>query len=116
MHELSLVRSIFSTLEQELTTEALQKVMQVDLKIGLLANVEPILLQNAFSAFQQENRKYEQVKLNTQLIGVMIYCNDCDQESPVSNYIFRCAQCGKPSRDIRSGEELLIHQIHYLPT
>lgn len=113
MHELSLVKSIFSTLEAELAIEELAKVAEVELKIGLLANVEPILLQNAFTAFQEANQQYQQVALSTIVVPVVIFCSACQQESEVVNYVFKCAHCGQPSRDIRTGEELLIHRIHF---
>ncbi len=116
MHELSLVNSIFSTLEAELAIEEMARVSAVELKIGLLANVEPILLQNAFTAFQEANQQYQQVHLSTQVVPIVIFCATCNQESEVANYIFKCSQCGQPSRDIRTGEELLIHKIHFEST
>ncbi|MEL6133885.1 MAG: hydrogenase maturation nickel metallochaperone HypA, partial [Bacteroidota bacterium] len=83
MHELSLVQSIFSSLEAELSPEELQKLSGVELKIGLLANVEPTLLQNAFLAYQESHPEYAQVQLNTELVPIQIHCRSCDAPSPV---------------------------------
>jgi hydrogenase nickel incorporation protein HypA/HybF len=113
MHELSLVQSIFSSLEEELSKDELDKLKAVELKIGLLANVEPILLQNAFKAFCETKPEYGRVELLTQSIPIKVHCPDCDEDSLVENYVFKCAQCGKPSNKVVSGEELLIHQIHF---
>ena len=82
------------------------------MKIGELANVEPVLLQNAFSAYKMTHEIYEKVALTTHRVPVAIYCNTCKSESPVKNYVFRCDTCGAPSSEIVSGEELLIHKIH----
>jgi hydrogenase nickel incorporation protein HypA/HybF len=112
MHELSLVRNIFASLEDSLTLEEIARLEQVDMQIGLLANVEPVLLQNAFKAFLMSNPQYEQSRLNIDLIRIRIHCNACGTETQVENYSFKCDACGMPSRDIRSGEELLVHKIH----
>lgn len=113
MHELSLVKSIFSTLEETLEENEMEHVSLVELNIGLLANVEPILLQNAFTAFQESNPQYDHISLQSNMIEIKIMCSSCQQESIVENYIFRCKACDTPSNQIVSGEELLIHRIHY---
>ena len=114
MHELSLVQSIFSTLESELSQEELAKLEVVELNIGLLSNVEPVLLNNAFKAYQDTRNAYLGVELKTNLIPITINCPICKKESEVKNYVFMCAHCGSPSNQIITGEELLIHRIHYL--
>lgn len=113
MHEFSLVQQIFSSLEDELSPEEMAQLQGVNLRIGKLANVEPVLLQNAFSAFQQMHPQYAEVDLQTELVEILIRCAHCGQESGVQNYVFKCAHCGQPSREIISGEELLIHQIRF---
>lgn len=113
MHELSLVQSIFSSLEAELAEAELRRMCAVDLKIGRLANVEPTLLQNAFKAYQAMNPTYDAVELNIQLIEIEVRCPQCGSISPVEQYRFICGQCETPTRDIIAGEELLIHRIHY---
>ncbi|MCI4669518.1 MAG: hydrogenase maturation nickel metallochaperone HypA [Bacteroidia bacterium] len=113
MHELSLVQSIFASLREELSKEELAKLTRVDMKIGVLANVEPTLLQNAFLAYQESNPEYKQVALSTERVQIKIHCSSCKKKSAVTNYIFRCQHCGQPSNDIKEGEELLIHQIHF---
>ena len=115
MHELALVRSIFSTLEETLEVEEMKKVTRVDLKIGKLANVEPILLQNAFKAFQESHLEYKQVQLETMMVDIVVHCHSCEEDSKVEQYKFMCKKCGTPTTHIISGEELLIHQIHFDP-
>ncbi|MEM6345645.1 MAG: hydrogenase maturation nickel metallochaperone HypA [Bacteroidota bacterium] len=113
MHELSLVQSVFAALKDELPPEEMAKVAAVELKIGLLANVEPILLQNAFTAYQQTHPEYAAIELKTLMVDIMIHCPNCHKQSKVSNYVFRCAYCDTPSNQIVAGEELLIHKIYY---
>ena len=113
MHELSLVQSIFQTLESELSEEELAKLEAVELNIGLLANVEPVLLNNAFKAYQETRNAYLGVKLKTNMIPITINCPSCNKKSTIKNYVFLCMHCGTPSNQILTGEELLIHRIHY---
>ena len=113
MHEISLVRNIFSTLEAEFSKEELDTLNAIDLKVGLLSNVEPILMQNAFEAVTTAEEKFQTVKLNVIKIPIEIYCEPCDSNSTIENYKFACASCGNPNNNIVKGNELLIHQVHF---
>lgn len=113
MHEISLVRSIFNTLESEFSIAELETLNAIDLKVGLLSNVEPILMQNAFEAVTTAEEKFQNVKLNVIKIPIEIYCKDCDTNSTIENYKFACSSCGIPNNNIVKGEELLIHQVHF---
>ncbi len=115
MHEISLVRSIFKTLEAEFSTEELNRMSTIDLKVGLLSNVEPVLMQNAFEAVTTAELKYQEVKLNVELVPIEIHCESCKTNSEIKDYKFTCSSCGKPSNNIVKGMELLIHQVHFNP-
>ena len=116
MHEISLIRSVFNTLEEEFTSEELNNLLSIDLKVGQLSNVEPILMQNAFEAVTTAENKFQSVKLNVIKIPIEIYCKDCDQNSRIENYKFKCSACGMPNNNVVKGEELLIHQVHFSET
>jgi len=113
MHEISLVRSIFNTLDTEFSKEELTTITAIDLKVGKLSNVEPILMQNAFEAVTAAEEKFQTVKLNIEVIPIEIYCADCDSNSFIDNYKFACGTCGKPNNNVVKGTELLIHQVHF---
>ncbi|MEM8525461.1 MAG: hydrogenase maturation nickel metallochaperone HypA [Bacteroidota bacterium] len=113
MHEISLVRNTFKTLEAEFSKEELDRLEAIDMRIGLLSNVEPILMQNAFEAVTTAEEKYQTVKLNIELIPIEIYCTACDSNSTIENYKFACSTCGKPNNNVTKGTELLIHRVHF---
>lgn len=113
MHEISLVRNIFSTLESEFSKQQLEHLEAIDLKIGLLSNVEPRLMQNAFEAVVTAELKYQGVRLNVELIPIEIHCKECNKNSTIVNYKFVCSFCGTPSNNLISGTELLIHRVHF---
>jgi hydrogenase nickel incorporation protein HypA/HybF len=65
MHETSIVNSIIRTLEQEFEAEKLNKMKSIHLKVGILSNIEPRLLYNAYDASHMMNPKYQNVKFVT---------------------------------------------------
>lgn len=113
MHEISLVRSIFQTLEAEFSEQELRSITAIDLKVGLLSNIEPTLMHNAFDAVTSVENKFTKAKLNIEVIPIEIYCEACDQMSSIENYKFVCQHCLQPNNNITKGTELLIHQVHF---
>lgn len=111
MHEISLVRNIFKTLEDEFPGQ-INRVRGIHLTVGLLSNVQPILMQNAFEAVLQDDPSYNKCSLHVQVLPVLIYCDVCDKNVEVKNYKFAC-DCGKPSRKIVQGEEILISKVEF---
>ncbi len=112
MHEISLVRNIFHTLEDEFPGE-IDKVRSIYLSVGLLSNVQPILMQNAFEAVLLDEPHYNRASLNVKVLPILIHCDNCDRNSEVINYKFVCSKCGKPSKNIIQGEELLISKVEF---
>ncbi len=113
MHEISLVRNILSTLESEFSEQQLAHLESIDLKIGLLSNVEPVLIQNAFEAVIIAEQKYLGVRLNVELVPIEIHCTECNENSTIGNYKFVCSICGTPNNNLISGTEFLIHRVHF---
>ena len=111
MHEISLVRNILKTLEEEFPGR-LERIRCIHLTAGLLSNVQPILMQNAFEAVLLEEPKYNKATLQVEVLPILVYCDDCDKTTEVVNYTFACS-CGKPSKNIVQGEELLISKVEF---
>jgi len=112
MHEISLVRNIFRTLEAEFEEKELEQLSQIDLKVGLLSNVEPILMQNAFEAVTQDEQRFLEAKLQVKVVPIIIKCEICGDVSEVKNYSFKCRN-GHPTKNIIQGEELTIERVHF---
>jgi hydrogenase nickel incorporation protein HypA/HybF len=113
MHEISLVRTIAATLDEQLSAEELANVSRIDLRVGLLSNVEPVLMQNAFGAFQEAEGRFTEAELRVEVLPVIVRCDLCGGESRVENYKFTCGHCGRPTNDVIQGTELLIHRVHF---
>jgi hydrogenase nickel incorporation protein HypA/HybF len=114
MHEISLVRTIFRTLEDNFSSEELTRVAAIELKIGPLANVEPVFLQNAFNAVVEEDEpRFRDAVLRVNMVPILVQCPDCNQITEVHNYRFVCS-CGKPCSNVVQGNELLIERVEFV--
>lgn len=112
MHEISLVRNIFHTLEAEFP-EKFNNITTIYLTVGELSNVQPILMQNAFEAVLEDEPKYKNKKLDITVLPIKIYCERCGAEKPVKQYRFICEDCGTPSGKVIQGEEMLISKVEF---
>ena len=113
MHETSIVNSIMRTLEMEFEKEKLDKMKSIHLKVGILSNIEPRLLHNAYSAYHISHPEYSNVKLNIESTELKIQCEVCNHITQVKNYRFLCDNCERPSKNVIQGEELLIHKVEF---
>ena len=106
MHETSIVNSIIRTLEHEFKAEKLNRMKSIHLKVGILSNIEPRLLYNAYEASHMMNPKYQNVKLEIEMTELKIQCEVCDHITDVQKYRFICDNCKKPSKNVIQGEEI----------
>lgn len=114
MHEISLVKNIFGSLDSVYTEKERGKIKKIYLKVGLLSNVEPILMQNAFEAVvATEKIEYCGCELQIEVLPILVHCDECNKESEVVNYKFVCA-CNKPTNKITQGNELLISGVEFV--
>jgi hydrogenase nickel incorporation protein HypA/HybF len=112
MHEISLVRNIFNTLEAEFP-DRMDAVRGIYLTVGLLSNVQPLLMQSAFEAVLQDEPRYAKTSLHVEVLPIKIHCRQCGTESEVAQYKFICGHCGMPSGQVVQGEELLISKVAF---
>ncbi|MCU0346854.1 MAG: hydrogenase maturation nickel metallochaperone HypA [Saprospiraceae bacterium] len=109
MHEISLVRNIFRSLEQSFPTEDLPRIRAIKLTVGQLSNVEPLLMQNAFEAVvATDSPQFSQAHLEMEVLPIEIHCEACNARSTIENYKFVCAHCGQPNNNVVQGTELMI--------
>ncbi len=114
MHEISLVRNIFRTLENEFSEAEIEQIKTIKLKVGTLSNIEPTLMQNAFEAVTATDfPQYRRAVLAIETVPIEIFCNSCQVHSHIEHYRFVCAQCGQPNNNITKGMELLISGVEF---
>jgi len=112
MHELSIVKDIFDTLTENYDTRV-DDITKIEITAGLLSNVQPILIKNAFSAFIEENVKYRDIELDVKVNDIEAYCEKCEKTFIVNYHKFVCGDCDTPSAIIVKGTELHISQVYF---
>lgn len=112
MHEVPIIRDIFRTLEENYS-DKLDRITKVQVAAGLLCNVQPVLLQNAFEVLIREEPRFSNIDLEVVLLPIIAYCAKCNREFGVERNKFVC-ECGTASNKIMQGEELLISKVEYI--
>jgi hydrogenase nickel incorporation protein HypA/HybF len=113
MHETSIINSVMRTLELEFEQEKLSRMTDIHLKVGVLSNIEPRLLQNAYDAYHMSHPGFGHVRLHIDSVDLKIQCEVCSHITQVVNYRFICENCDRPSKNVIEGEEMLIHKVEF---
>ncbi len=109
MHETGIVEEIFDTLQQEYP-DRYKLIVKIQLEAGLLSNIQPILIQNAFEAYVIDHPQFADVELEVKVLSIHAFCTNCKEAFEVLFHRFVC-HCGTPSSQIIQGEELRISQV-----
>lgn len=111
MHELSIAQNILKVINSSVTSDKLQLVDKVFLKLGVLSNVMIYPLQSAFNILI-ENSDLQQCKLIIEKIPIIISCTACNYSKPSYEFIYLCPDCGSSDISIAGGDNLEITSIN----
>lgn len=111
MHEVAIIKNIVQTLEENYGGR-LDSIVCVEIEAGLLSNVQPVLIQNAYEALILDEPKLAEIELRVKQLPIIAHCDDCDKDFEVIRHRFVC-DCGKPSREIMQGDELRISKVDF---
>lgn len=103
MHEMSLVRSLLIQVEDVLTENNASLAKIIEVEIGPLSGVESQLVESAYHQFVVETRWCD-AKLVIRKSPLVILCLECDSESELADFVFRCAHCQSGRVQIIKGE------------
>lgn len=109
MHEIGIVQDIFNTL-REAYPERYNAIVKISLEAGLLSNLQPILIQNAFEAYILGDPQLQDTELDVSILPIIAYCKSCALPFEVLHHRFVCP-CGQSSDTILQGEELRIKSV-----
>ena len=119
VHELSIAESLVATAaaaiqanEHRDETAALE-VSEVHLRLGRFSGVEKQSLLFCYDIVT-DNTPLAGSRLVIEELPVVIFCASCQSEIELPDIpSFCCPQCGRPSGDIRQGQELELASIHF---
>jgi len=113
MHEMSVLMSIFETVEETLKKQfdnAEVKVEKIILQVGKLSMVVPEALQFAFTV-AREGTIFQKAVLDIKEIPLVAVCNECGEQITMDRPVFTCTECDSFDLHIISGRELFIESV-----
>jgi hydrogenase nickel incorporation protein HypA/HybF len=111
MHELAIAQSIVDTVEAKATECKAARVKGVRVKIGEASGVVIDSLTFCFEMLTSLDPTLEGAQLLIDLVPHRAWCNHCDSEFPISNFVAQCPTCKEWSNTIVSGTELQILEM-----
>ena len=114
MHELSIVTSLLSLVEEELKKRQLEKLLVVRVRHGALANIVPEAMSFAFEALTQGG-PFDGARLELEEEAVVLRCSCGSRFSPEQKreLLFApCPACGETlGHTVEKGRELYLQHI-----
>ena len=98
MHEIGIVRSMCKTVLDYAKENNVQKISEIVCEVGELSLVIPEYV--------------EDTKLILETVPGLAECNECDEIFNVIQYEGYCPNCGSFDKDVLSGQDFTIKEIH----
>ena len=110
MHELSLCQDLIGQVTELARKHRARSVSCVRVQIGMLAGVEPLVLESAFD-IARAGTVADQAEMITELVSPKVICQTCGAESDVSPSCSRCMACGGDDTKLIRGDELILARV-----
>lgn len=110
MHELSIVASLFETLESLSREHDARRITAVKLRIGRLSGVVPELLESAFETYKKGTLA-EGARLEIEVAPYDFRCRTCGGTAFRDEPGFACAACGSKDMELVGGMDLVLEKI-----
>lgn len=110
MHETSLVRSLLHQVERIATDHGGQAVTRIEVEIGPLSGVEPLLVRQAFDRLVGHSC-WPAAELAIEEVPLEGCCENCNSEFAIEGFEFRCAVCASTSIRITRGDEFRLLNV-----
>lgn len=113
MHELSLCEDLLNQVMTIAEQHRARRVASVTVRIGPLAGVEPLLLENAFN-ISSAGTVAEEAEFVMEQQPIRVICEHCGAESDATASSLICAECGSCETMLLSGDELILARVELL--
>lgn len=111
MHEIGVVRQVIRTVEDFAKENDIKEVSGIVLDIGELSLVIPKYVEDIFEV-TAKGSILEGAELIMNVIPGMAECEECDEIFNVIEHEGYCPNCGSFEKEILSGKDFLIKEIH----
>lgn len=110
MHELSLAMSVREIVEDAAEKNGSKKVNEVNIIVGEFSSVSADALEFAMEV-AKKGSVFENAKINIKSAKTILSCSQCNGETVMEDYIFKCSTCGSTSVKIVSGDRMYVDSI-----
>jgi hydrogenase nickel incorporation protein HypA/HybF len=110
MHEESIVRALLTQVADIAEANQASCVTEIEVEIGPLSGVEPLLLQSAFERLTRTTH-LAAARLQLTQVQLRIRCQQCWQQSDLAELQFQCPHCQSNQIQILRGDEVLLANV-----
>lgn len=114
MHEASLAKNLLEQVCRIAREHPMSQIARVEIELGPLSGVEPLLLSLAFERLASESSLCE-IELVMQEVALLACCQICMQESEIDGFEFICSQCGSTDLEIVAGDCVRLMSVDLKP-
>ena len=110
MHETSLVRRLLLQVREIVTDNHAESAAEILVEIGPLAGVE---IEQVMSAFEQLVKDVSPMstRLTVHEVPLIVRCRDCNRESELNDFVFRCHECSSGRVQVVRGDEFRLVSV-----
>lgn len=110
MHEVSLMRELLTQVKMAMQQNKMERASTIQIEIGPLAGVEPLLVSQAFSVLIPKT-VFESTRLVVHQPALMAVCQECLRDFEVVDFKFSCPTCSSSKVQVTSGDQLRLLSI-----
>ena len=112
MHELSVCQALIDQVEQVARQQQAERVICIELSIGVLSGVEPQLLEQAYP-LAAAGSVAQDAELRIESTPVRVHCDQCNRDSNVAANRLLCGHCGNWRTTLVGGDEMLLTRVEF---
>ncbi len=114
MHEASLAKNLLDQVRNIQREHPLSRVVDVEIELGPLSGVEPMLLSMAFERLVAEEGTGE-IELIMREVALQAICEDCQRQCTISDFNFACLHCQSTKLEISQGDCVRLMSVNLTP-
>lgn len=109
MHERSVAKGILCEIKELEREYPQNRIIAVELEVGLLSGVDASLLASALE--DEQGNVQPKMDFQIQSVPLMATCEHCDKSFKIESFKFVCKNCGSQQIEITQGESVRILTI-----
>lgn len=107
---MSIAQSLIDILKDEMLKHDAKSLRSVRLNVGQMTAIVPDALSFCFQVIT-DGTEMEGARLIMEIIPLMGYCSECEEEFEIKDYAFLCPSCGSTKINTLGGQDLSIVEI-----